>query len=225
MKNNIFRKELFKKAGMAVVVCCLFFITFTISSCTPLESAPDQNNEPEADNIQEDVVVEDPDVGEETAEEETGQEDADEDPGEDAEEPETGEITINIYYSDQMAEYLIAESRIIPSGNKFVDALFELMKMPIDDSLVPLVPDTTIINSVVVEDGNAILDLSQEFLEDRFVSDTVDILLLYSIVNTLTQFSEVNSVTLYIDGVKQDIFGQLDIKDPVFRRNDLIKDD
>ena len=53
----------------------------------------------------------------------------------------------------------------------------------------------------------------------------MDILLLYSIVNTLTQFSEVNSVTLHIDGVKQDILGQLDIKDPVFRRNNLIKDD
>ncbi|MFC2144947.1 GerMN domain-containing protein [Actinomycetota bacterium] len=221
MKNNIYRKELFKEAVMAVVICCLFFITFTISSCTPLETEPVQNNESEAENIQEDIVVEDPDVSEETAEEETGQEDVEEDP----EEPEIGEITINIYYSDEMAEYLIAESRIIPSGNKFVDALFELMKIPIDDSLVTLVPDTTIINSVVVENGNAILDLSQDFLDDRFISDTVDILLLYSIVNTLTQFSEVNSVTLHIDGVKQDILGQLDIKDPVFRRNDLIKDD
>ena len=101
--------------------------------------------------------------------------------------------------------------------------LLELMKKPIDDSLVPLVPDTARINSVTVEEGNAVVDFSQEFLDDRFVSDTVDILLLYSVVNTLTQFQEVNSVSIYIDNEKLDILGQLDIKDPVFRRNDLIK--
>ncbi|MES0342049.1 MAG: GerMN domain-containing protein [Candidatus Humimicrobiaceae bacterium] len=140
------------------------------------------------------------------------------------EQAETEELIINIYYSDQMAEYLIPESRIISSENKFVDSLFELMKKPIDSSLTPLIPDTTTINSVIIEEGNAKVDLSQELLDDRFVSDTVDILLLYSIVNTLTQFQEINSVTIYINGEKLDILGQLDIKDPVFRRNDLIKD-
>ena len=104
-----------------------------------------------------------------------------------------------------------------------MDALYELMKKPIDDSLVPLVPGTTIINSITIEEGNAKVDLSQEFLDDRFISDTVDRLLVGSIANTLTQFSDINSITLYINGEKLDILGGLDIQEPVFRQNDLIK--
>ncbi|MBM3701342.1 MAG: GerMN domain-containing protein [Actinobacteria bacterium] len=67
------------------------------------------------------------------------------------------------------------------------------------------------------------VDLSQSFMDDRFVSDTVDILLIYSIVNTLTEFKEVEAVDFYIDGVKLDIFGQLSVEEPIYRRSDLIK--
>ena len=225
MKNNIFPKKLCKKALIAFVCYCLFFMSLLIFSCTPIDDTSIDLNADSSDNntsesgAQEDLTTEE----ETTPEEETAieEETAEEESGDLA---EAEEITINIYYSDQMAEYLIPESRIILSENKYVDALYELMKKPIDNSLTPLIPDTAIINSVTIEEGNAKVDLSQEFLDDRFVSDTVDILLLYSIVNTLTQFSEINSVTLYIDGEKLDILGELDILEPVFRRNDLIKD-
>ena len=223
-------KRLFGKVGMVALCCCLFFIFLNIFACTPLDDpttkidvADTQDSQEKSTDISEDVESEGNDSSEgETSEEQTKEDEKNEAAQED-EEPTPAEITINVYYADQMAEYLIPESRIIPTQDKFVEALYELMKKPIDTSLVPLVPDTTVINSVDVIEGNARVDLSQEFLDDRFVSDTVDILLLYSIVNTLTQFSEVNSVTLYIDGEKLDILGQLDIKEPVFRRNDLIK--
>ena len=225
MKNNIFPKKLCKKALIAFVCYCLFFMSLFLFSCTLLDDtsvdtntdsttndAPESEAEEDLTAEEEAIVEEETAIEEETTEEESG------------EQAEAEEITINIYYSDQMAEYLIPESRIILSENKYVDALYELMKKPIDNSLTPLIPDTAIINSVTIEEGNAKVDLSQEFLDDRFVSDTVDILLLYSIVNTLTQFPEINSVTLYIDGEKLDILGELDILEPVFRRNDLIKD-
>ena len=226
MKNNIISKKLCKKAMAAFVCCCLFLMSFLlIFSCTPLDNTSiDMNTDSSTNDASEGGTEEDLVAEEETATvEETSTEE--ENPGEETEEQaEAVEITINVYYSDQMAEYLIPESRIILSQNKYVDALYELMKKPIDTSLTELVPDTTVINSVTIEEGNAKVDLSQEFLDDRYVSDTVDILLLYSIVHTLAQFPEVNSVTLYIDGEKLDILGQLDIMDPVFKKNDLIKD-
>jgi spore germination protein GerM len=85
------------------------------------------------------------------------------------------------------------------------------------------VPDSTKINSIVVENGLAKIDLSKEFIEDKITSDTEDNLLIYSIVNTLTEFPEVNSVSFYIDGEKLDTLGELDISEPIFRRSDLIK--
>ncbi len=222
MKNNIFSKKLCKKALIAFGCCCLFFISLFMFSCTLLDdTSVDQNidsstNDTSKSGTEEDTIIEEETTPEEetSTEEETTEE----------EQPEAEEITINVYYSDQMAEYLIAESRIISSENKYVDTLYELMKKPIDSALTPLVPDTTVINSVTIEEGNAKVDFSQDFLDDRFASDTVDRLLVGSIANTLTQFSEINSITLYIDGEKLDNLGGLDIQEPVFRQNDLIKD-
>jgi len=214
MKINIILKKLSKKAGLAVLLCCLFILLLN-PSCTPFKAIPDESLSTETEEKIEEEAVEEPTVAEEEEEEETTEEEVQkEDNNGDVKEEEAEEITINVYYSDQMAEYLVPESRVIPLENKYVEALYELMKKPIDESLVPLIPDTTKINSVKVEDGNALVDLSQEFLDDRFVSDTVDILLLYSIVNTLTQFPEINSINLYIDGEKLDILGQLSIDEP-----------
>jgi germination protein M len=135
------------------------------------------------------------------------------------------EITINVYYSDQNGEYLIGEARILSGSSRYVDAISEMMKEPIDSSLVKLIPESTKINSVTVTDGIAKVDLSKNFVDDRFISDSTDILLIYSIVNTLTEFPDVNSVEFYIDGTRLDVLGQLDLQGPLFRRSDLIKKD
>jgi len=141
----------------------------------------------------------------------------------------TNELTIKVYYADSQGEYLVPEWRTVDildtegGFNKHIDALKELIKPPADDSLIRIVPETTVINSVVVNDKIAEVDLSESFMTDRFVSDTTDILLIYSIVNTLTEFPEIHAVTLFVDGKKIDIFGQLDIKDPIYRDETKIK--
>jgi spore germination protein GerM len=136
-----------------------------------------------------------------------------------------GEITINVYYADENGEYLIGEARIISGTNKYIDAIAEMMKEPVDSSLVKLIPETTKINGVIFKDGVVKVDLSKNFVDDRFVSESMDVLLVYSIVDTLTEFQDVNSVEFFIDGVKLDVLGMLDIKEPLFRRSDLIKKD
>ena len=106
---------------------------------------------------------------------------------------------------------LVGEARTVSGAGKFVDAIYEMMKNPIDSSLFVLIPSTAKINSITVSDQVAKVDFSQSFLDDRFVSDTVDILLKYAVVNTLTEFPEIHAVEFYIDGKKLDILGQLDI--------------
>jgi len=141
----------------------------------------------------------------------------------------TNELTIKVYYADSQGEYLVPELRTINTlgveegSNKYIDALKELVEPPGNDNLIRLVPETTVINSVIVNNKIAELDLSESFMTDRFVSDTADILLIYSIVNTLTEFPEIHAVTFFIDGKKIDIFGQLDIKDPIYRDETKIK--
>ncbi len=141
----------------------------------------------------------------------------------------TNELTIKVYYADSQGEYLVPELRTInmlsieEGSNKYIDTLKELIKPPAGDSLIRIVPETTVINSVAVNDKIAEVDLSESFMTDRFVSDTTDILLIYSIVNTLTEFPEIHAVTLFVNGKKIDIFGQLDVKDPIYRDETKIK--
>ncbi|MBA7510544.1 hypothetical protein ES705_02529 [subsurface metagenome] len=236
MKEKNFYKEYTicfnRKAVLVPVLCFLIFMFVFTFSCTSADNSTStlSDNNTITSDIDNDEVEEGSKINnnDETADIDdspvAGENDIDEDqPVEDEEVIESSELTINVYYADAMGEYLVGEARVISSENKYVDALNELTKLPIDSSLFQLIPDTTKINSIVVKDGLAKVDLSKDFVEDRFVSDTVDILLIYSIVNTLTEFPEVNSVSFYIDGEKLDILGEIDIKEPVFRRRDLIK--
>ncbi|MBA7486951.1 hypothetical protein ES707_22513 [subsurface metagenome] len=236
MKEKNFYKEYTicfnRKAVLVPVLCFLIFMFLFTFSCTSADNSTStlSDNNTITSDIDNDEVEEGSKINnnDETADIDdspvAGENDVDEDqPVEDEEVIESSELTINVYYADAMGEYLVGEARVISSENKYVDALNELMKLPIDSSLFQLIPDTTKINSIVVKDGLAKVDLSKDFVEDKITSDTEDNLLVYSIVNTLTEFPEVNSVSFYIDGEKLDILGMLDISEPVFRRNDLIK--
>jgi germination protein M len=222
MKKDFHRKYDIFFVRKAVLVPVLFFLIiiflFTFScdntNNSTAASVDGKSNSQTSEGSQETDQEEDNDIDEGT---DTGDE------AEDVEEVKNSEIAINVYYLDTMGEYLVGEARIVLSENKYVDALYELMKLPVDSSLYRLVPDSTKINSIVVEDGLAKVDFSKEFVEDRITSDTEDNLLIYSIVNTLTEFPEVNSVSFYIDGEKLDTLGELDVSGIFFRRNDLIK--
>lgn len=100
----------------------------------------------------------------------------------------------------------------------------ELLKSPLEPGHIALVPETTKVNKISFDNGNVTLDLSPEFVNDRFKSDAVDILLVYSIVNTLTEFPEINTVDLYISGERLNTIGQLDISSPIYRDESWIRE-
>ena len=226
--KNLYKKYIIflsRKVVLVSVLCLLLIMFLFTFSCN-------LNDDSKSVSGNDDTTVDD--ISSSGIEEEsqgTGQDqdtDIDESPdtGEEAkdeEETKKGELTIYVYYSDAMGEYLVGEARVVSSENKYVNALNELMKLPVDSSLYRLVPESTKINSIIVEDGLAKVDLSQDFVNDKVTSDTEDNLLVYSIVNTLTEFPEVNSVSFYIDGEKLDTLGMLDISGYHYRRSDLIK--
>ena len=206
-----------------IIIITLFASGCSLDSSTDTSNIQDENTSVAAESISntessitEDSITEDSSTSQETSV--TSQETENNNSSNE-------EVTINVYYADQTGEFLIGEARILSGGSKYVDAISEMMKEPIDSSLVKLIPESTKINSVTVKDGMAKVDLSKNFVDDRFVGDTADILLIYSIVSTLTEFPDVNSVEFYIDGARLDVLGQLDLKEPYFRKSDLIKKD
>ena len=234
-EKNFYKKHTVgfnRKVALVFLWCCVIFMFLFTFSCTsadnPTSTLSDNNtisSDMENDGVEGESEINNDDENADIADSSAVSEnDVDENQlVEDEGVVESSEITINVYYADSMGQYLVGEARVISSENKYVDALNELMKLPINSSLFRLIPDTTKINSVVVEDGLAKVDLSKEFIEDKITSDTEDNLLVYSIVNTLTEFPEVNSVSFYIDGEKLDVLEMLDLTEPYFRKVDLIK--
>jgi len=245
MKYNSYKEKLVVLYRTLIYTGCILLILSLILFNIGCQSAGDTDSTSEnvlSDSSNTENVSEDAGSGENitengnsAGEEESGVEtgDSSEENGsseeenqtqtEDGEDTSEGEITIKVYYADPQVKDLIGETRTISSENKYVEALYELMKLPVDSGLIRLIPDTTIINSVKVEEDLARVDLSQNFVDDRATSETEDNMLIYSIVNTLTEFSEVDSVTFYIDGEKLNILGMVDLQNPLYRRNDLIK--
>jgi spore germination protein GerM len=163
---------------------------------------------------------------EEIAEEETTEEEVEENKDKETSEEskETEPLTIKVYYADSIVQYLVGEERIISGVHKYLSAFMELLKPPLEPGHMTLVPATTKVNRISFDNGNIALDLSPEFVNDKFEGDANDILLVYSIVNTFTEFSEVNTVSFYINGEKLDTLGQLDISNSLYRNESWIRE-
>jgi spore germination protein GerM len=154
--------------------------------------------------------------------EEELEEDKDKETSEESKETES--LTIKVYYADSIVQYLVGEERIISGTHKYLSAFMEILKPPLEPGYKTLVPPTTKVNKISFDNGNIALDLSPEFVNDKFESDAGDILLVYSIVNTFTEFPEVNTVSFYINGEKLDTLGQLDISNPLYRYESWIRE-
>src|SRR4030042_2582828 len=189
MKNNSLNRKLLVLYRTAIYSGCILlilsFILFSIGcesvdgTDTSSENSSSNSSETENTDSGEDISensnsTDTEESGEETedsSEENGSSEDENQTQAEDEEDVSEGELTIKVYYADEQGEYLIGESRKVSSENKYEEALYELMKLPVDNNLTPLIPDTTIINSVEVENGLAKVDLSSNFVEDRYVGD------------------------------------------------------
>jgi len=243
MKNNSIKKNIldlpYKILVSGVLFLILSLITFNVG-CQLLDDTGNLQDDKVDVSSNDSAGMEDTTANNASDEGETGEgsgEDKDTSSGESDSSGEDSEnqaeeqsdttqddLDINVYYADSQVAHLVGESRrLSPGGSKYIEALNELMKLPVNSSLIRLIPDTTVINSVELENGTVKADLSANFVEDRLTSDTEDILLVYSVVNTLTEFSDVDAVSFYIDGKKLNVLGMLDLQNPCYRRSDLIK--
>ncbi|HHV62173.1 MAG TPA: GerMN domain-containing protein [Firmicutes bacterium] len=105
-------------------------------------------------------------------------------------------------------------------------ALEELVRGPSPRSkLERLLPSETRVLGVSIKDHTAYADFSRE-IQTRFPGGSrTEELMVYSIVNTLTQFPEIKSVQILVEGKKIDtIGGHIGIMQPLTRDERLVRD-
>lgn len=136
------------------------------------------------------------------------------------------ESNITLYFSDVNAEYLVREIRRIQvsrgeSMEKLVVA--ELIAGPQSQNAVRTIPVETKIRSVETKNGVCFVNLSSEFVTKNNVGVSAEQLTIYSLVNSLTELSDVDKVQFLIEGEKKDVYHHIVFNEPIERDVSMIQ--
>ena len=123
---------------------------------------------------------------------------------------------VSLYYKNKETGELMPEGRIIDSKellNELYKKLVELLiEQPKNDKLESAIPKDTKVNKAELKNDIVYLDLSKEFVDNHVGGEKEESTTIYSIVNTLTELTEVNGVKILIDGKEDGKFKDGKIK-------------
>lgn len=133
--------------------------------------------------------------------------------------------TIVLYFADESGEFLKEYRKTIEiSNNTSLPKLVveSLIKGPEEAGYKATLSKKTAIKNISVKDGICYVDLSDEFYEtDNPLKNNI---IVYSIVNSLTELPTVSKVQFLRNGEKQQFFREVMPFDSIFEQNlDLIK--
>lgn len=134
-------------------------------------------------------------------------------------------VPVKIYFGTHNAKHVVAETHKLKNDALLMKRAMEvLVAGPTSPDLVSVLPKATQVRSVVVIDKTAYVDFSREVAKRGFAGSATEILAVGAIVNTLTEFSDVEKVQILVEGKRvSTLFGHLDVYDPLSRSPDIIK--
>lgn len=134
-------------------------------------------------------------------------------------------VSVTLYFGDQEGEYLLPESRQVAETSAIAKtAVEELIKGPKEKGHSITIPaEAKVLNLDVIKEV-AYVNFSQELVSKHWGGSTGEQMTVASIVNTLTEFDNIEKVQIMVDGKTIDtIAGHLDISQPLARDESLIK--
>ena len=150
-------------------------------------------------------------------------------------EAETEVIKLYFAKATEDSAYLMPEEREVEKSDSLpLLAIQELIKGPEVSDLDRTLPETTKVLSVDVDRGIATVDFSKEIITDSGSigpSSTTELLAIFSIVNTLTEFPQIKEVKITVDGKSSgklegreiaDFWGHVGINQSFIRNSALI---
>ena len=137
-------------------------------------------------------------------------------PEEEISEAQMRQTIVSLYFYNNTTKSLASEGRLIDVKELVNEPYKKLMEMlisgPQNSNLTKTIPDETKINKAELKGDVLYLDLSKEFIENHAGGEEQESITIYSIVNTMTRLTEVNSVKILIDGEENKAFKDNKIK-------------
>ena len=118
------------------------------------------------------------------------------------------QTVIILYFLDPNTYKLSPEARQI-DAKELLDNPYELLinlliEGPKNENLLKLIPENTILNSAQIKNNILYIDFSEDFIKEQNLGKEQEELIIKSIVNTVTELTEINKVVILIDG-KEDL--------------------
>lgn len=135
-------------------------------------------------------------------------------------------MDISVYYPDVNATGLVAVTKTVKAqeAEKYKAAVEALLAGTDDKNLTAVFPKKTKLRKVSVSGGVAKVDFDKNLTSGFVGGSTGEEMLVGSLVNTLTEFSEIKKVQILVEGKEIDsLSGHLDLSRPVERMSELIK--
>nr|WP_320148298.1 GerMN domain-containing protein [uncultured Anaeromusa sp.] len=141
----------------------------------------------------------------------------------DTSQPEPGTMRIKVYRGSSDAKWLLPEVFQVKKNDHPARTAMELLATPPQGSgMVGLLPKEAKIKGLWIKDEIAYVDFSEAIIQSA--GSTSERLLVAAIVNTLTEFPEVQSVQFLVEGKRRaTLQGHLDISEPLSRSEKIIK--
>ena len=134
-------------------------------------------------------------------------------PEEEITEEQNRQTIVSLYFLEKETNELAPEARLVDIKeimNTPYDKLVNmLIEGPKNEKYTKLIPENTKLNQTYKEKDMVYLDFSSEFLNFNKEDATVKQNIIDSLVKTLTQLTEVNSVKILIDGEENEDFNEV----------------
>ena len=134
-------------------------------------------------------------------------------PEEEITEEQNRQTIVSLYFLEKETNELVPEARLVDIKeimNTPYDKLVNmLIEGPKNEKYTKLIPDNTKLNKTYKEKDMVYLDFSSEFLSYNKEDTSVKQNIIDSLVKTLTQLTEVNSIKILIDGEENEEFNEV----------------
>lgn len=138
-------------------------------------------------------------------------------PEEEITEEQARQTIVSLYFQNKDTEELMPEARLVDikdiMSNPYEKLVYLLIEGPKSDKAVKVIPENTKVLKTYMEGDCVILDLSSEFLNYSKDNQKQKKNMVNSIVNTLTELTEINSVKFMIDGQVNEEFKDVYVRE------------